>query len=194
MKKRSLFLLVAAVVLAGCTSKEQEQQIRLFWLQQYTNLMMKKIADAQHNLAKDPRMKEFAAALQKINAQTLPAAPQQPAPRARPPQIMEVSMSEDLLPGKASEADRARMKRALEAVQLSNQATLSDIETTFGGDVKYKAFLITAKTERQLKNIAAQSANFTAYFNEQQKLLKNQEAQINQLLLQNTGSIKKIRQ
>lgn len=194
MKKRSLFLLVAAVVLAGCTSKEQEQQIRLFWLQQYTNLMMKKIADAQHNLAKDPRMKEFAAALQKINAQPLPAAPQQPAPRAKPPQIMEVSMSEDLLPGKASEADRARMKRALEAVQLSNQATLSDIETTFGGDVKYKAFLITAKTERQLKNIAAQSANFTAYFNEQQKLLKNQEAQINQLLLQNTGSIKKIRQ
>lgn len=194
MKKRSLFLLVAAVVLAGCTSKEQEQQIRLFWLQQYTNLMMKKIADAQHNLAKDPRMKEFAAALQKINAQPLPAAPQQPAPRAKPPQIMEVSMSEDLLPGKASEADRARMKRALEAVQLSNQATLSDIETTFGGDVKYKAFLITAKTERQLKNIAAQSANFTAYFNEQQKLLKNQEAQINQLLLQNTGNIKKIRQ
>lgn len=194
MKKRSLFLLVAAVVLAGCTSKEQEQQIRLFWLQQYTNLMMKKIADAQHNLAKDPRMKEFAAALQKINAHPLPAAPQQPAPRAKPPQIMEVSMSEDLLPGKASEADRARMKRALEAVQLSNQATLSDIETTFGGDVKYKAFLITAKTERQLKNIAAQSANFTAYFNEQQKLLKNQEAQINQLLLQNTGNIKKIRQ
>lgn len=194
MKKRSLFLLVAAVVLAGCTSKEQEQQIRLFWLQQYTNLMMKKIAAAQHNLAKDPRMKEFAAALQKINAQPLPAAPQQPAPRAKPPQIMEVSMSEDLLPGKASEADRARMKRALEAVQLSNQATLSDIETTFGGNVKYKAFLITAKTERQLKNIAAQSANFTAYFNEQQKLLKNQEAQINQLLLQNTGSIKKIRQ
>lgn len=194
MKKRSLFLLVAAVVLAGCTSKEQEQQIRLFWLQQYTNLMMKKIADAQHNLAKDPRMKEFVAALQKINAQPLPAAPQQPAPRAKPPQIMEVSMSEDLLPGKASEADRARMKRALEAVQLSNQATLSDIETTFGGDVKYKAFLITAKTERQLKNIAAQSANFTAYFNEQQKLLKNQEAQINQLLLQNTGNIKKIRQ
>ncbi len=194
MKKRSLFLLVAAVVLAGCTSKEQEQQIRLFWLQQYTNLMMKKIAAAQHNLAKDPRMKEFAAVLQKINAQPLPAAPQQPAPRAKPPQIMEVSMSEDLLPGKASEADRARMKRALEAVQLSNQATLSDIETTFGGDVKYKAFLITAKTERQLKNIAAQSANFTAYFNEQQKLLKNQEAQINQLLLQNTGSIKKIRQ
>lgn len=194
MKKRSLFLLVAAVVLAGCTSKEQEQQIRLFWLQQYTNLMMKKIAAAQQNLAKDPRMKEFAAALQKINAQPLPAAPQQPAPRAKPPQIMEVSMSEDLLPGKASEADRARMKRALEAVQLSNQATLSDIETTFGGDVKYKAFLITAKTERQLKNIAAQSANFTAYFNEQQKLLKNQEAQINQLLLQNTGNIKKIRQ
>lgn len=194
MKKRSLFLLVAAVVLAGCTSKEQEQQIRLFWLQQYTNVMMKKIADAQHNLAKDPRMKEFAAALQKINAQPLPAAPQQPAPRAKPPQIMEVSMSEDLLPGKASEADRARMKRALEAVQLSNQATLSDIETTFGGDVKYKAFLITAKTERQLKNIATQSTNFTAYFNEQQKLLKNQEAQINQLLLQNTGSIKKIRQ
>lgn len=194
MKKRSLFLLVAAVVLAGCTSKEQEQQIRLFWLQQYTNLMMKKIAAAQQNLAKDPRMKEFAAALQKINAQPLPAAPQQPAPRAKPPQIMEVSMSEDLLPGKASEADRARMKRALEAVQLSNQATLSDIETTFGGDVKYKAFLITAKTERQLKNIAAQSANFTAYFNKQQKLLKNQEAQINQLLLQNTGNIKKIRQ
>ncbi len=194
MKKFLLIPLAALFALAGCTSKEQTQQIRLFWLQQYTNLMMKKLTAKQQELANDPRLKDFTAMLKQSNPSasqnnSIQNAPKRPAQ----PQIMEVTMETDTLPGKASQADRTRMKRALEAVQISNQNTLADIDATFGSQVKYQAFLLTTKTERQLKQIAAQSANFTAYFTQQQKLLKEQDQQINELLQNNTASIKKLR-
>lgn len=194
MKKFLLIPLAALFALAGCTSKEQTQQIRLFWLQQYTNFMMKQLTAKQQKLANDPRLKEFAAMLKQNNQPVSPNASVQNAPkRPAQPQIMEVTLETDTLPGKASQADRTRMKRALEAVQISNQNTLADIDATFGSQVKYQAFLLTTKTERQLKQIAAQSANFTAYFAQQQKLLKEQERQINELLQNNTASIKKLR-
>lgn len=194
MKKFLLIPLAALFALAGCTSKEQTQQIRLFWLQQYTNFMMKQLTAKQQKLANDPRLKEFAAMLKQNNQPVSPNASVQNAPkRPAQPQIMEVTLETDTLPGKASQTDRTRMKRALEAVQLSNQNTLADIDATFGSQVKYQAFLLTTKTERQLKQIAAQSANFTAYFAQQQKLLKEQERQINELLQNNTASIKKLR-
>ncbi len=194
MKKFLLIPLAALFALAGCTSKEQTQQIRLFWLQQYTNFMMKQLTAKQQKLANDPRLKEFAAMLKQNNQPVSPNASVQNAPkRPAQPQIMEVTLETDTLPGKASQTDRTRMKRALEAVQLSNQNTLADIDATFGSQVKYQAFLLTTKTERQLKQIAAQSANFTAYFAQQQKLLKEQDQQINELLQNNTASIKKLR-
>lgn len=194
MKKFLLIPLAALFAMVGCTSKEQTQQIRLFWLQQYTNLMMKKLTAKQQELANDPRLKDFAAMLKQSNPSasqnnSIQNAPKRPAQ----PQIMEVTLETDTLPGKASPADRARMKRALEAVQISNQNTLADIDATFGSQVKYQAFLLTTKTERQLKQIAAQSVNFTAYFTQQQKLLKEQDQQINELLQNNTASIKKLR-
>ena len=142
MKRGTLFVL-ATILLAGCLSKEQSQQIHLFWLQQYSNLMMKKMSTAMEKMAKDPNFEEFA---KKFNMQQLPAAPQpsgntQPAaqpPVQKParPQIMEVTLDSDALPGKASHADRVRMKRSLEAVQISNQATLSDIAATFEAVLK----------------------------------------------------------
>ena len=191
MKKWGLVFVFGTLLLAGCTTKEQEQQIRLFWLQQYSNLMMKKLASAPAELANNPQFKKLTASLEQSFGKNLPAQPA--AARPAQPQIMEVSMSEDLLPGKASEADRTRMKRALEAVQLSNQSTLTDIAATFGNNVKYQAFLITAQTERQLKKTAEQSATFTAYFQTRQQLLKEQDRQINELLRKNTASIKNIR-
>lgn len=196
MKKSILLSLSAIILLAGCTSKEQSQQIRLFWLQQYANLMMKKAKNNQQKLAADPRLKELVTALQKINTQpNLTDTPQQNRPVERPaqPQIMDVTMDTDPLPGKASQADRTRMKRALEAVQLSNQRTLNDIAVTFGEQVKYKAFLITTQTERQLKKIAAQSPDFASYWEKQQKILNDQNTQINKLMQQNTNRIKKIK-
>ena len=196
MKKSILLSLSAIILLAGCTSKEQSQQIHLFWLQQYANLMMKKAKNNQQKLAADPRLKELVTALQKINTQpNLTDTPQQNRPVERPaqPQIMDVTMDTDPLPGKASQADRTRMKRALEAVQLSNQRTLNDIAVTFGEQVKYKAFLITTQTERQLKKIAAQSPDFASYWEKQQKILNDQNTQINKLMQQNTNRIKKIK-
>lgn len=184
--KKYILLPLAAIILAGCTTKEQDQQIRAFWMEQYMNVMVKMMSKKMENLPQ--------AARQRLEAQQPRAGQNTPQPRPAPqPQIMEVTLDTDALPGRAPHADRVRMKRALEAVQISNQNTLSDIAVTFGNNVKTQALVLTAGTERQLKQAAANSANFAAYFSVQQQLLAQQEQKLNQLMKQNAGSIKKIR-
>lgn len=197
MKKFILFPL-AALLLCACTTEEQSQQIRLFWLKQYAAVMTQKLANMQPQangqslqallteFQKSPSVSQSAA------AQNTPAAAAQQ--RQKPaPQIMEVTLDTEALPGRAPKEERVKMKHALEAVQLSNQTTLTDIAATFGDNVKYQAFLLTAETERQLKQAAAQSADFNAYLTAQQKLLVEQDKKLNQLMQKNAGSIKKIR-
>lgn len=197
MKKFILFPL-AALLLCACTTEEQSQQIRLFWLKQYAAVMTQKLANMQPQangqslqallteFQKSPSVSQSAA------AQNTPAAAAQQRPKPAP-QIMEVTLDTEALPGRAPKEERVKMKHALEAVQLSNQTTLTDIAATFGDNVKYQAFLLTAETERQLKQAAAQSADFNAYLTAQQKLLVEQDKKLNQLMQKNAGSIKKIR-
>lgn len=197
MKKFILFPL-AALLLCACTTEEQSQQIRLFWLKQYAAVMTQKLANMQPQangqslqallteFQKSPSVSQSAA------AQSAPAAAAQQRPKPAP-QIMEVTLDTEALPGRAPKEERVKMKHALEAVQLSNQTTLTDIAATFGNNVKYQAFLLTAETERQLKQAAAQSADFNAYLTAQQKLLVEQDKKLNQLMQKNAGSIKKIR-
>ncbi len=189
--KKMLLPFFAVLLAAGCLSPEQKQKVYSFWLQQYAQVMMKKMAQQMDSLQNNPLFKNWSAQPQAPQTPPPPAAA--PAKRPQPPQIMDVSMASDTLPGKASPAERAQMKRALDAVQLANQETLSDIAATFGNDVKYKAFLITTQTETKLKQAAAQSANFAAYAAAQKKLLQTQDTQLNRLMQQNVGSIKKIR-
>lgn len=189
MKKYILLPLAALVMLAGCTTKEQDQEIRAFWMKQYMNVMVKLMSKKLDNLPQAARQK-LAAQQVRTGGQNVPQQRTQPAPQ---PQIMEVTLDTDALPGRAPHADRVRMKRALEAVQISNQNTLTDIAVTFGNNVKTQALVLTAGTERQLKQAAANSANFAAYFAAQQQLLAQQEQKLNQLMKQNAGSIKKIR-
>lgn len=190
MKKYILLPLAAVITLAGCTTPEQDQQIRTFWLKQYMNVMVKMMSQKLQNLPQAARHK-MAEQQARTDGQNAPQ-PQRPQP-APQPQIMEVTLDTEALPGRAPHADRVRMKRALEAVQISNQNTLSDISVTFGNNVKTQALVLTAGTERQLKQAAANSANFAAYFSIQQQLLAQQEQKLNQLMKQNADSIKKIR-
>ena len=190
MKKQHFFIFIAAaLVAAGCTSPEQDQQIRLFWLQQYTNLMMKMSGNIPSRAA------------HRIPSVNTPA-PDAYAPRkdAAPrketdphPQLIDVTMETDALEGKASHQDRVRMKRAWNAVQSSNQKTVEDIGTAFGEQVKAKAFIITANTEKQLKEEAKNAADFSSYFARQQELLAKQEQDITQLMTQNRSRIKKLK-
>ncbi len=189
MKKFILFPL-AALLLCACTTEEQSQQIRLFWLKQYAAVMTQKLANMQPQ-ANGQSLQALLTEFQKSPSVSQSAAAQQ---RQKPaPQIMEVTLDTEALPGRAPKEERVKMKHALEAVQLSNQTTLTDIAATFGDNVKYQAFLLTAETERQLKQAAAQSADFNAYLTAQQKLLVEQDKKLNQLMQKNAGSIKKIR-
>lgn len=45
-KKYFLLLSVIAVLCCGCTSKEQDQKIKLFWLQQFAGVSMKALANS----------------------------------------------------------------------------------------------------------------------------------------------------
>ena len=197
MKKFILFPL-AALLLCACTTEEQSQQIRLFWLKQYAAVMTQKLANMQpqaNGQSLQALLTEFQkspSVTQSTAAQNTPAAAAQQRPKPAP-QIMEVTLDTEALPGRAPKEDRVKMKHALEAVQLSNQTTLTDIAATFGDNVKYQAFLLTAETERQLKQAAAQSADFNAYLTAQQQLLVEQDKKLNQLMQKNAGSIKKIR-
>ncbi|MBE6420836.1 MAG: hypothetical protein E7027_01640 [Elusimicrobium sp.] len=293
MKKYFLFLSVIAVLCCGCTSKEQDQKIKLFWLQQFAGVSMKALAHSDKLAALQPqqlgkntklsaaqspdlanlkpatplpamlfvsphcgrcqRLKKDGWAqkfkeqysgkvalteydlsvpkneellhdmmrkhkMQRINypaffigssvaqgypldqkAQQItkkelaafvrknPAVPQKPLP-----QIIEVTMESDEIKGVAPQADLARMKRALSAVQLANQKTLTDIGTTFGETVKNKALMITTATERKLKQEASVSATFTDYLTKQRELLTEQNKQLNQLMTQNAKNIRNI--
>ena len=109
------------------------------------------------------------------------------------PQIIEVTMDSDEIKGKAPQADLDRMKRAINAVQLSNQKTLTDIGTTFGESVKNKAMIITTETEQKLRDEATKAASFTAFFAKQKELISTQNQRLNQLMAQNTQNIRRIK-
>lgn len=181
MKKTPFFIFAAALIAAGCTSPDQDQQIRLFWMQQFSNLMTKssnKLPAISHQRQPQP------------TPQPRPA----PRPAAQPqPQLIDITLETDALPGKAPHEERIRMKRAWDAVQISNQKTLEDINAAFGEQVKTKAFIITANTEKQLKQEAENAANFAAYFARQQELLAKQEQDITQLMTQNKKSIRALK-
>lgn len=292
-KKYFLLLSVIAVLCCGCTSKEQDQKIKLFWLQQFAGVSMKALANSDKLAALRPQQlgknTKLSAAQSPDLANLKPATPlpamlfvsphcgrcqrlkkdgwaqkfkeqysgkvalteydlsvpkneellrdmmrkhkmqrinypaffigssvaqgypldqkaqqitkkelaafvrKNPAVAQKPlPQIIEVTMESDEIKGVAPQADLARMKRALSAVQLANQKTLTDIGTTFGETVKNKALMITTATERELKQEASVSATFTDYLTKQRELLTEQNKQLNQLMTQNAKNIRNI--
>ena len=209
MNKYTLLPLIAAALVAGCTTKEQDEQIRTFWMMQSLEVMNKVATPA--NMEKLSKLAAKSANLGATETPHMdwpenfegptPAIPAQPAPqatapvrRATPaPQFMDVTIDTDELPGKAPQEERAKMKRAFGAVQINNQATLASIENSFNASVKHKAFLITTQTEKDLKAAAAKSANFQAYFAEQKRLLALQDQKLTQLMKQNTANLKRVR-
>lgn len=214
MNKYTLLPLIAVALLAGCTTKEQDEQIKTFWMMQSLEVMNKvatpanmeklsKLAAKSSNFGAMGAMGTPHMDLPENFDEPEPALPAQnqnasqataPVRRAAPaPQFMDVTIDTDELPGKAPQAERAKMKRAFDAVQINNQAALSAIENSFNASVKHKAFLITTQTEKDLKAAAAKSANFQAYFAEQKRLLALQDQKLTQLMKQNTANLKRVR-
>ena len=197
MKKASLFIFLSVCVLfAGCTSKEQDEKIRAFWFGQLFGVMMK--ASSFKQPAAMPLPVSFAKSAaarsaQPVPVQSKPVSHTVTTPKPQPAPIMDVTMDDDALPGKASYDDRVRMKQDLTTLQLNNQAALRDLQTTFGGDVKDKAFYIMLNTEQKLKQAAYTAADYNAYASRQSGLLQEQNKAIAQLMEQNKASIRRIK-
>ena len=198
MKKTILCIIGVYLVLAGCTSKEQDEKIQLFWQQQYTNasrkLMAKNPAFWQKLLPVSP------AKSGEIYTSTFPrrtaATPQKRTAASRPkntPQILDISMEGEAFPGKASYAERVRIKQDWANVQENNQNTLRDLQTAFGNEVKDKAFYITLETERKLKQEAMTVPNYKTYVTKQKNILAEQDTALKKLMEQNKASLRRVR-
>lgn len=209
MKKQLLFLLAAALLAGGCTTKEQDMQIRLFWLNQLANLSTKTTDRDFRQLQQQLQALSLQeqAPLSQLKKATVPAqqpgdnedTPSAEAPgtatrKAIPqPQIMDVTLEDDVLPGKAPYADRVKMQQALNAFRQNNQNTLADIGNAFNEQVKSKAFYITAQTEKSMKQTAQTSTNFETFSTALQKAAVQQNKQLRQLMTQNKNQLKKLR-
>lgn len=204
MKKTYLFILCAGLILAGCTSKEQDEKIKAFWGQQFLGFMMKNAERNQAMLQKAmPIVAAQSAALRPH------AAPEQPhiavvdshgdtvaaqnAPKVPQVQVLDVTTEDDVLPGKARYEERVRMTSALGSVQENNQAILKDLQATFGESVKTSAFYITLNTERKLKKAAAVATDYKDYTARQKQILAEQDQSIKQLMQQNKSSLRRLK-
>ena len=201
MKKTTLFIICICVLLAGCLSKEKDEQVKTFWRQQFYNLQLKLHQQAIRQTGRTPAQPPFTQSANAFTPRTdtpLPTANEQPAsetPVAPRPvkQVIDVTPDEEALPGKATYEERVRMKQAFITVQDNNQTLLLDLQKTFGNNVKEKAFYLTLETEGKLKQVAANADSYETYAAEQQKLLAQQEKDISQLMLRNKASLKRLK-
>ena len=184
-------------------------QIRLFWLNQLANLSTKTTDRDFRQLQQQLQALSLQeqAPLSQLKKATVPVqqpgdnadTPSAEAPvtatrKAIPqPQIMDVTLEDDVLPGKAPYADRVKMQQALNAFRQNNQNTLADIGNAFNEQVKSKAFYITAQTEKSMKQTAQTSANFETFSTALQKAAAQQNKQLRQLMTQNKNQLKKLR-
>ncbi len=201
MKKITLFIFCTTLLTIACTSPEQDEKIKSFWMEQTANAMIKMAqTKAQMSEAESNEfVKRMTEALQNMHASKptqptpQPQAAQQTPAAPKLPKVFDVTMNDGALPGKAPLQERALMKQAWDEVQLDNHDTLQDIQNTFGEEVKVKAFLITTRTEAELKKEAANAADFKAYLAAQEKIIKEQQQSLQQLMQQNKARIKPLR-
>lgn len=199
MKKTILFIACTCFLLAGCLSKEQKEKINTFWGMQIMNVIMKISGKTMPVRPVQPSQIPFPTSEQKpaeINDEAEPTTPAaQPAatPKRPAPQVIDLTMDDDALPGKAAHEERVLMKQALSAVQDNNQSLLLDLQKTFGNKVKEKAFYITLETEKQLKQAAQNATSYNDYMTKQQQLLTQQENAIAKLMQQNKASLKRLK-
>ncbi len=109
-------------------------------------------------------------------------------------QFMEITLEDPsgAIKGKAPLQDRQAMQQALNKVLQENQTAVQDIGHMFGTGTQAEAFAITTKTEKALRQKAAQSASLQEYMQAQKQLLKQQEQSLNKLMQANTQFLRDI--
>ena len=193
MKKTILLTVVAGLLLAGCTSKEQDEKIRAFWFNQYLRVVLKSVAKNPVTLTKSFPLARKGRKPVVNSPRNKP--PLQPArtPDEPTPQVLEVILDEEAFPGIAPYDERVHIKQAWTELQVNNQNTLQDIQSAFGDTVKAKAFDITLSTELQLKQEASTAPDYQTYLARQNEIIAAQDESLKQLMEQNKGSLRRVR-
>lgn len=113
-------------------------------------------------------------------------------------QFMEITLEDtnrrvNRVKSNAPLKERQAMQRAIERVKQSNQQALQDIGIMFDGDTQAQAFSIVSRSEKLLLRTANTSMNYQNYLNAQQKILQDQETQLNQLMRANAYKLRRVR-
>lgn len=110
--------------------------------------------------------------------------------------ILEITLEDshvNKLKSNAPLKDRQAMQRSIERIKQSNQQALQDIGSIFGADTQAQALSIVAKSEKILFRTANVCTDYQSYLSAQQKVLQEQEAQLNQLMRANAYKMRRIR-
>lgn len=109
------------------------------------------------------------------------------------PPVLQVSMEDEVIRGPASAEDKKKMKRLLLSLQESNGETIQSIGVTFGAVVKNQAMAQVAQTEKKLKAVADQSADFASFKTQYDQILAQHNQAISALMLKNKDKIRNVR-
>ena len=221
LMKKYIFLILCAGIIIGCTNPEQDEKIRLFWMQQVLELLPQpqRVVPAPGPVAmpvepEETQVNETTEITETTEEETVPenisqppavpavspaqAKPQPRVRRTRSSQFMEITIEEEPAQitkknTKISAKDRVYIQRALENAQLANQKTLRDIGQVFGPETQAQAFAIVARAEKILRTTASTSQSAEKYLDTQEKVLRQQNQMLNNLMQSNAKNLRSIR-
>ena len=210
--KKIVFVLVGALCVTACTSREQDEKIHAFWAQQgmevYMWLMPRMAAYQMRRQMGNPAdMENFNKAMEQwqknagaFTPDSMDAAPEpgedtaQPArSRVQAPGVVSITLEDGAITGPASDEDKANMQVYLNIISESNAAELDSLKQMFPQQVWKEGVAIVSRSENNLKAAANQSATYADFMAKAMELQAEQRKAMDRLVKQNRGKIKPVK-
>lgn len=194
MKKTIYSLFAAVLLLSGCANQENTEKANAFWLNQLTAFMQAKgLSPAQAQRLAQRLVQRFAGnsfnkttpaqPTEELQAGAQPGTKTPAAPgRRNMPQLIEVTMEDDVLPGIAPLKERQQMTDSLNLVRETNQEILNTLGASFSAATRNRLFALASQTERQLKKEAARAQTYEAYARRETQILQIQNTKMQQII------------
>lgn len=206
--KKLFLLLITAVVLTACTSKEQDEKIHAFWAEQAQKAMVKFGPAVAQGMAKAGPL--MAAQMSKMQGsgevsdadfekmmQQMQNDPEfikfmqekqtqkdnTPAPAK--PQFMDITMDDEDLSSAEAEEDRQMINDSIRDVQQSNQEFISSLSSQqYTQEERTAIMAIFTEEEKQLKELAATSPDFISFMKAEMEITNNAHQKLQKLIEQ----------
>lgn len=223
MKKITISSLLLLFLFVGCTTPEQDMQIKTFWQTQaykammkfgpaimnlYTKVLTKRMGNipgypmgaSAFNAGNnnfdfaDVKMARREGYLKDGNDGKITDKDLELLRSAKSATADANTNDSNAFDGVAPLEDRIRMKRAFTATQRNNQYTIDEVGKHFNENTKNIVKELVQAAERRMKEKAATATSFSEYLEEQRKIQRKlTEEDLPQIMHQNASSIKPIK-